>query len=116
MGYNNWEDTFEYEKSAGRGAVLHGNTREVLNIIFDRLYVARNQVMHGGATWKLGRNREQIRDGVKILSALVPLFVGLMESNPQIDWGPTNDSLRFRPPQTGSALAGTMRPGNNGQL
>ena len=93
MGYDNWEDTFEAERSAGLRAVLHGNTREVLNIIFDRLYVARNQVMHGGATWKLGRNREQIRDGVRILSALVPLFVDLMESNPQIDWGPPDYHL-----------------------
>jgi len=88
MGYDNWESRFEQDKREGLRAVLEGDTREVLNIIFDRLYIARNQIMHGGATWKVGRNREQVRDGVRILVDLVPLFVNLMERNPQIDWGP----------------------------
>ncbi len=101
MGYDNWEYAFEEDQRDGLRAIAEGNTREVLNIIFDRLYVARNQIVHGGAAWKIGRNREQVRDGTSILEVLVPLFVKLMEANPQIDWGPPD--YRF-PGPNGSIL------------
>lgn len=87
MGHDNWEFTFENAKRDGLKAVVQGDTREMLNIIFDRLYDARNQIMHGGARWKVGRNRKQVRDGTRILAVLVPLFVDLMEANPNVDWG-----------------------------
>ena len=50
MGYDNWKYTFEREKSRGLKTLAEGNTRAALNIVFDRLYVVRNQIMHGGAT------------------------------------------------------------------
>ena len=46
----------------------------VLSIVFDRLYVLRNQLVHGGATWNSQVNRQQLRDGVAILGTLVPLI------------------------------------------
>ncbi len=101
MGSDYWKSTFEVDRDNGLRAIAKGNTREVLNIIFDRLYVARNQIMHGGAAWKIGRNREQVRDGTRILAVLVPIFVDLMEANPQVDWGPPD--YRF-PGPTGSIL------------
>ena len=64
------------------------DTKVVLNNLLDRLYVLRNQLMHGGATWRGSVNRAQVGDGARIMAFLVPLFVGLMMSHPEIDWGP----------------------------
>ncbi|WP_425067816.1 hypothetical protein [Reyranella sp.] len=38
--------------------------------ILDRLYVLRNQLLHGGATWNSSVNRSQVRDGAAVLSRL----------------------------------------------
>ena len=100
-GYDNWEYMFRRDKRKGSKSLDDGNTRATLNIIFDRLYVARNQIMHGGATWRKGRNRDQVRDGAAILALLVPLFIELMENNPHIDWG--SPDYRFVD-ETGSIL------------
>lgn len=54
---------------------------------FERLYVLRNQVMHGGATWHSSVNRDQIRDGVNILGDVVPIIIHLMMENPRQLWG-----------------------------
>ena len=35
----------------------------------------RNQLIHGGATWQGGVNRNQVRDGGRVLEQLVPVFV-----------------------------------------
>lgn len=62
-------------------------TVDVLAILFDRLYVLRNQLMHGGATWNGSVNRAQVRDGARIMAFLVPLFLKLMLDNPAEPWG-----------------------------
>jgi len=54
---------------------------KILAIVFDRLYTLRNQLIHGGATWNGSVNREQIRDGVNILSRLVPAIIFIMMNN-----------------------------------
>ena len=87
-GYDNWEDSFERSKRGVRAALAQLDTPVVLTTVFDRLYVLRIQLMHGGATWQSSVNRDQVRDGARILAFLVPLFVGLMMSRPDIDWGP----------------------------
>ena len=92
--HENWEETFEQDKRRGLRALAINNTKGALNIIFDRLYVARNQIMHGAATWGTGRNREQVRDGARIMASLVPTFVEVMESNPEgINWDPPGYTL-----------------------
>ena len=101
MCYDDWQLTFERDKRRGLKTLAEGNTRAALNIIFDRLYVVRNQIMHGGATWRTGRNRDQVRDGAAIMALLVPLFIELMERNPQIEWGPPDYSFED---ETGSIL------------
>lgn len=64
-----------------------GNSARVLSFVFDRLYVLRNQLVHGGSTWNSGVNRAQVRDGAAILAFLLPVFVDLMMDNPGKDWG-----------------------------
>ena len=87
-GYRDWEQRFTRERQKIRRALGHGDTRSVLKTLFDRLYVLRNQLLHGGATWQGSVNRAQVRDGARIMAFLVPLFVSLMMAHPDEDWGP----------------------------
>lgn len=83
----NWETAFESSRRRTGKALAEQDTRIVLTTLFDRLYVLRNQIVHGGATWNSAVNRNQLRDGVDILACLLPVFVDLMMDNPQEDWG-----------------------------
>ena len=56
-------------------------------MIFDRLYVLRNQLLHGAATWNSGVNREQVRHGAAILGRLIPEVLEIMLVNHDADWG-----------------------------
>jgi len=59
----------------------------VLTVIFDRLYVLRNQLVHGGATWNSSVNRCQVRDAAGIMERIVPLIIGIMMDHPEASWG-----------------------------
>ncbi len=50
-------------------------------------YVLRNQLIHGGATWNSGTNRDQLRDGAAILRNVVRVMANLMMDAPESDWG-----------------------------
>ena len=86
------------------------NTIDLLNILFGRLYVLRNQIMHGSSTSQAwtepersdsregststedgSLNRSQVEDGVRILGCLMPLFLDVMMGHPELDqkeyWG-----------------------------
>lgn len=86
-GYEEWEKMFRSAERRFILALKTHNTVEVLNLVFDRLYVLRNQIIHGGATWNSSVNRSQVRDGAAILSFLVPVFIDVMMDNPDEDWG-----------------------------
>ena len=86
-GYTNWESRFAGSRRAIGNALAKQNTEIVLSILFDRLYVLRNQLMHGGATWDGSVNRAQVRDGARIMAFLVPLFLKLMLDNSAEQWG-----------------------------
>lgn len=86
------------------------NTIDLLNILFGRLYVLRNQIMHGSSTSQAwmdpersdscegststedgSLNRSQVEDGVRILGCLMPLFLDVMMDHPELEleeyWG-----------------------------
>lgn len=86
-GYRNWREHFTRHRRDVNRALGRQDTAAVLKTLFDRLYVLRNQLIHGGATWGGELNRGQVRDGAKIMAALVPHFVDLMMDNPTEDWG-----------------------------
>ena len=86
-GYDDWQERFTASARAFAAAFQNGDCARVLRFVFDRLYVLRNQLVHGGATWNSSVNRAQVRDGAAILSFLVPVFVDIMMDNPQADWG-----------------------------
>ena len=84
---NRWETQFASSGKLATRAVLDGNAGQVLAVVFDRLYVLRNQLMHGGATWNSRVNRAQVRDGAGILLAVVPVVIDLMLEHPGVDFG-----------------------------
>lgn len=86
-GFEDWEEKFRTASRTFAQAFQAGDTAKVLSFVFDRLYVLRNQLVHGGSTWNSGVNRAQVRDGAAILGFLVPVFVDLMMDNPEKDWG-----------------------------
>ena len=86
-GYEDWEVSFDKAKASALIALKEKNAAHVLNIMFDRLYVLRNQLVHGGATHAGKVNRSQVSDGATILKHLVPIFVNVMMDHPSIPWG-----------------------------
>lgn len=82
-----WEKAFAVARKEAVAAVLAGNTVRVYEVVFDRLYVLRNQLVHGGATCGSRVNREQLKQACALLAEIVPVMIGLMEENPEADWG-----------------------------
>ena len=85
--YRDWERYFRQEWEKASEAVRDRNIPVLLSIIFDRLYVLRNQLVHGGATWNGSVNREQVELGARLMTSLVPEFVNTMIRNPNAEWG-----------------------------
>ena len=67
--------------------IKNENVQDVLEELFDRLYVLRNQLLHGGATWQGRVNRRQVENGAVIMKLLVPYFINIMLDNPVVGWG-----------------------------
>lgn len=85
-GYDDWAEKLERSKTAINHALREHDTVRILSILFDRLYVLRNQLVHGGATWNSEVNRDQVRDGASLLGCLLPIFIDLMMDNPDHEW------------------------------
>ena len=85
-GFDDWEQRFSSAKRAVNAALAGHDTPMLLSILFDRLYVLRNQIVHGGATWNSAANRDQVRDGAALLGCLLPIFIDLMMDHPDEDW------------------------------
>lgn len=85
-----WKARFEVGKNRltfNISSIDPEKTTKVLGEIFERLYVLRNQLVHGGATYESDVNRSQIHDGVNILSGLIPAIITLVMDNPNEEWG-----------------------------
>ena len=82
-----WKQGFSAANRAAHAALGAGRTADVLGVILVRLYTLRNQLVHGGATWNSGVNRDQMRDCTAFLSTLVPATIELMMANPNTLWG-----------------------------
>ena len=86
-GNKDWQERFDKSIRRTQTALSDKDTKAILVTLFDRLYVLRNQLVHGGATWNSSVNRSQVRDGASILSFLVPVFINLMMDHPEVNWG-----------------------------
>lgn len=85
--FPNYEHRFKGSQRAAKQALGSGDTVTFMEVLFDRLYTLRNQLIHGGATWQSSMNRDQVRDGARILADLVPAMIHLVMENPHEDWG-----------------------------
>ena len=92
-GHENWERGLEQDKRLFLKAQAYSDAQKkrsmakILFVIFSRLYVLRNQLMHGGATWNGRLNRTTVRRGATIMKRMLPVFINLMMDNPHEDWG-----------------------------
>lgn len=77
-GSGAWEASFVSSKKVAMKALMGKDTGTLLSIVLDRLYVLRNQFVHGGATWGGKTNRAQVKDGASILGTLVPIMLEVM--------------------------------------
>lgn len=82
-----WEQTFKKSNDDALRCLSGNKVDELLHIILDRLYVLRNQLMHGGATFRSKVNRNQVKDGAAILAMLVPIIIQIIMEHPEEDWG-----------------------------
>ena len=83
----NWEKGFNQSVVDANQALSKGNVNYLLRIVLDRLYVLRNQIIHGGSTYKSKVNRAQVKDGANILSSLLPVMIAIMMENEGEKWG-----------------------------
>ncbi len=86
-GFADWAEKLAGSQKVIASAMGQRDTPRLLSVVFDRLYVLRNQIVHGGATWNSSVNRSQVRDGAAVLGALLPIFIDIMMDNPHRDWG-----------------------------
>jgi hypothetical protein len=83
----NWEKGFNQSITDANNALANMNVNYLLRIVLDRLYILRNQLIHGGSTYKSKVNRSQVQDGCKILINLLPIMIEIMMENSEEDWG-----------------------------
>jgi len=82
-----WLNAFDSSKKQAHYALANTDTALLMRIILDRLYVLRNQLMHGGATYKSRVNRSQVIDGRKFMIEIMPIIIRIMLENSDDDWG-----------------------------
>ncbi|WP_194756655.1 HEPN domain-containing protein [Aliidiomarina indica] len=82
-----WREGFTLAKRRSHQALAEQDVVTSLSILLSRLYTLRNQLLHGGATWKGSLNREQIERATGILRCVVPIVIELMMENGTDTWG-----------------------------
>lgn len=82
-----WKKQFDQSVEESMKYLSAQKVVELLEVVLDRLYTLRNQLVHGGATYKSEVNRSQVIDGKNLLSMLVPLIIEIMMDNENENWG-----------------------------
>ena len=105
-GGNNWIKKFkEYNERVDKELESpEGDVREVLKVVFWRLYTLRNQILHGGTTFAEGLGRPQVEAGSRIMADLVPAIMEIMrddiKENPYSkEWGKVSYPRIYEPTQ-----------------
>ncbi len=82
-----WKPLFENSYTNSMKFLSTGKVPELLEVVLDRLYTLRNQLIHGGATFESEVNRSQVKDGNNMLKLLVPLIIEIMMESKDENWG-----------------------------
>ena len=81
-----WEPIFLSMNKNFEKNIKHDDVPKALAEVFSRLYVLRNQMIHGGSTWGGDRNRNQVKICSRVISLIVPLMIDIMLESPDTDW------------------------------
>ncbi len=87
LSADDWRRAFSNANRAAVRALGRSDTTSVPSIVLSRLYVLRNQLVHGGATWGGKVNRAQVRDGASLLAKLMPRVITIILDHPDHDLG-----------------------------
>ena len=82
-----WKPQFDSSLANSMKFLSEGRVPELLEVVLDRLYTLRNQLIHGGATFESEVNRNQVKDGNNMLKLLVPLIIEIMVEANDENWG-----------------------------
>jgi hypothetical protein len=82
-----WKSRFDKASKTAMMFLMEKKVPELLGVVLDRLYVLRNQLMHGGATWNSKINRQQVKDACSIMLTLMPLIIATMMGANDENWG-----------------------------
>ena len=82
-----WRAGFDQSSVEALNCLSRKKVAPLFSIVLDRLYVLRNQVLQGGATYQSQVNREQVGDGVVLLSNIMPIIISIMLNSSEEDWG-----------------------------
>ena len=83
----NWKKLFEKSIEDANRFLAKNEVTKLIEVVLDRLYMLRNQIMHGGATYKSKVNRAQVRDSCNILKLFIPIIIDIMMEHWEEDWG-----------------------------
>ena len=76
-----WESKFKERKRRVFEALGRHDVSLVLKEVLARLYLLRNQIIHGGTTFSQGWGRNQLRDGRCIMETIMPLILQIMQDD-----------------------------------
>ena len=85
-----WQKLFDKSIADSRIYLARQQVAKLLEVVLDRLYTVRNQLLHGGATYMSKVNRSQVKDASHILEFLMPIIIDIMITNIHDDWGYIN--------------------------
>ena len=80
-GGKDWKSQFKERKRRVFEALGRHDVSRVLEEVLARLYVLRNQIIHGGTTFADGWGRDQLRDGRRIMETIMPLILQIMQDD-----------------------------------
>jgi hypothetical protein len=83
----NWNSSYKKRIHSAHNFFSNRDVSELLLIVLDQLYTVRNQLIHGGSTYKSKVNRTQVNDSANILEFLMPVIIKIMLENITDDWG-----------------------------
>jgi len=84
----NHEDALHQKVKALMPRFNAHNPCPILQVAFERLWILRNQLMHGAATKGSSLNRRTLTEGATLIGEFLPEFIDIMIENGQTkDWG-----------------------------
>ena len=77
--HRTWQLQFKHKNQVLDKALEDLDVAGILKEVLERLYVLRNQIIHGGTTFAKGWGRDQLRDGSEIMNGLMQEILKIMQ-------------------------------------